>query len=206
MTWIFSQKKEITQLKKMKAGASKLSLAGDGRFDSPGFCAKLCTYSIQSLQSKKIIALWVAAKHVVKSSATMEPYAAKTLLNDLLYAHSLHFDSITTDRSLTMKAMLSEFNDELPANIPKFLHLYDVWHWIKSVVKDLHNAAKLKSCAELSDWIPSIQNQLWWTFSTSIGNREALEEKILSITLLYMYVMYMNLNTISITRDVHTNL
>ena len=35
--------------------------------------------------------------------------------------------------------------------------------------------------SELSLWIPSIQNQLWWCFSSSQGNLEMLQEKIEAI-------------------------
>lgn len=80
-----------------------------------------------------------------------------------------------------MKAMLCEFNEELPENHPKILHLYDIWHFIKSVIKDLWEAAKLKSCEGLGDWIPSIKNQLWWSFRNSTGNAELLKERISSI-------------------------
>ena len=77
----------------------------------------------------------------------MEPYAAKTLLKNLVTEHQLTPDTLTTDRSTTMKNMIrlekvwfnifepgspSEFNEELPDNHPKILHLFDIWHWIKA--------------------------------------------------------------------------
>merc|ERR1719186_1411920 len=92
MTWCFSQKKEIAKLHELKAAGCKTALGGDGKFDSPGFSASYCTYSVQSLKTKKIIATWVAAKHVVKSSAAMEPYAAKTILRSLVGVHQLIID------------------------------------------------------------------------------------------------------------------
>jgi len=181
MSWLFAQKKEIEAVKKLKASGTKTALGGDGKFDSPGFSAAYCTYSVQSLVTKKIISLWVAAKHVVKSSAAMEPYAAKTVLRSLVFDHHLHPDSFTTDRSSSMKSMMIEFNEELPADLPKILHLFDIWHWVKAVLKDLWEAAKLKSCEDLSEWIPSIKNQLWWAFRNSVGNLELLRERIASI-------------------------
>ena len=84
MVWCFSQKKEISRVHELKESGQKTAVAGDGRFDSPGFKKKItrwiyfyfsvlfsgfsahyCTYSLQSLTTKKIIATWVAAKHVV---------------------------------------------------------------------------------------------------------------------------------------------
>lgn len=179
--WTFSQNKEIERLKLLKSEGNKIALGGDGKFDSPGFSAAYCTYSVQSLDTKKIIAFFVAAKHVVNCSSAMEPYAAKTILRFLVFEHKLMIDSFTTDRSRTMKAMLSEFNEELPDSHTKIQHLYDIWHWVKSVIKDLWEASKLKSCEALGDWIPSIKNQLWWAFGNSIGNLELLTERIYSI-------------------------
>ena len=76
----------------------------------------------------------------------------------------------------------SEIYEELPLNYPKIIHLYDIWHFVKSVMKDLFQAAKLKSCSELGRWTTSIQNQLWWCFSSSVGNLVMLREKLNSIT------------------------
>ena len=61
----------------------KISIAGDGKFDSPGigiikfqvwnqnvflgWAAKNCTYVLQSLQTKKIIGVWVADKSMVNT-------------------------------------------------------------------------------------------------------------------------------------------
>ena len=45
----------------------------------------------------------------VKSSGAMEPYAAKTLLKNLVTEHELTPDSLTTDRSSTMKNMIRFF-------------------------------------------------------------------------------------------------
>ena len=74
-------------------------------------------------------------------------------------------DSLTTDRSTTMRSMfrlddllfidllinktLSEFNDDLPDGHPRIAHSFDVWHWIKSVLKDLWEAVKTKACEGL---------------------------------------------------------
>ena len=70
-------------MKELKESGQKIALTGDGKFDSPGkgtlylilqtpaqiisgFSASFCTYAVQSIATKKIIAIWVAAKHVVR--------------------------------------------------------------------------------------------------------------------------------------------
>ena len=101
----------------------------------------------------------------VKSSAAMEPYCCKSLLINLQEEFNMTPDSLTTDRSTTMRSMirlddllfidllinktLSEFNDDLPDGHPRIAHSFDVWHWIKSVLKDLWEAVKTKACEGL---------------------------------------------------------
>ena len=87
-----------------------------------GFSASYCTYVLMDLHGSKVVGLWVAQKHMVsrtqfktklytitnqvKSSAEMEPYAAKSLVLNLAWDHDLMMDSITTDRSTSMRTML----------------------------------------------------------------------------------------------------
>ena len=112
----------------------------------------------------------------------MEPFAAKTVLLHLANDHGLQTSSITTDRSSNVKAVIAELKSELPQGFPWVKHYFDIWHYNKNIMKDLWDAAKLKSCSGLILWLPSINNMLWWSFATSIGNKVMLEEKILSIT------------------------
>ena len=83
-----------------------------------------CTYSVQDLDTKKIIGLYVARKDMVsihamsnktyfklfyyqvRYSGEMEPYSAKTILLQLTHEFGLVIDSITTDRSTTMRTMI----------------------------------------------------------------------------------------------------
>ena len=182
MSWSLAQSLAVTELKEMKNEGKVISMAGDGKYDSPGWAAKYCTYIVQSLQSKKIVGLWVAEKSMASSSSKLEPLAAKSIIVNLATEHGLVMDSITTDRSSDLKAMMSNIHADLPADYPQIIHQYDVWHWIKAVQKDLWAAAKLVSCQALNDWMTSITNMMWWSFSSSIGNVKMLKEKLGSIT------------------------
>ena len=104
-------------------------MAGDGKFDSPGFTARYCTYYLMDLSDRSIIALWVAIKHQVSSSSAMEPYACKTLMLSLLEEYEVKINSLTTDRSSTIKQMMTE-----DVRLEDVKHCYDVWHWIKRYV------------------------------------------------------------------------
>ena len=58
---------------------------------------------------------------------------------------------------------------------------YDVWHLLKWVVKKLSQRAKQKGCEELSPWIQSISNHLWWSAATCNGSVQLLREKWKSV-------------------------
>ena len=54
----------------------------------------------------------------------------------------------------------SEITEELPEDYPVILHRYDVWHWVKAVMKEIFKASKLKSCQgiESNYALPLVQN------------------------------------------------
>ena len=51
----------------------------------------------------------------------------------------------------------------------------------KGIVKKLTKAAKQKGCKELSPWIQSISNHLWWSCQTCKGDSLLLKEKWISV-------------------------
>ena len=57
---------------------------------------------------------------------------------------------------------------------PNVDHQFDVWHFVKSVVKKLHKKCKKKEFDNLRKWIPSIANHLWWSAATSQGDKVLL--------------------------------
>ena len=181
LVWSECQKVEIQNSKGRRVNGTQTKLAGDGQFDSRGFSASYCTYVILDLNSSKVLAIWVAEKSMVSNSSDMEPYAAKTLLLSLAWDHDLIIDSITTDRSTSMRIMLEEIYKDLPSDHKKFSHYFDVWHWIRLVIKDLVDASKLVSCRGLADWIPSINSQMWHSFGECQGDPVLLEELLMSI-------------------------
>lgn len=78
----------------------------------------------------------------------MEQYAAKTILLSMAWDHEVAVDSITTDRSTSMRKMLEyvkckaklltnkikifrEIHSELPPEYTPPTHQFDIWHWIK---------------------------------------------------------------------------
>jgi len=174
--WLQDQAKTINSiLKNQSSGTAQGKFSGDGRFDSPGWSAKFCTYFIQDLGSRKVVALMVACKSQagIKYSAAMEVFALRSLLTYLIGCGILIMFMVT-DRSTTVRALMAE----------KFLsigHEFDSWHFTKGIKNKLLKASKLKSCSVLKPWIPSIVNMLWWSLATSKGCPETARQKVLSI-------------------------
>ena len=181
LQWLFAQKSSLNKVKEYQEQGGQIHLAGDGTYDSRGFSAAYCTYVVQDLKTKEIIGMYIAHKYQTKSSSNMEPFAAKSLILNLVKEHHLPITSVTTDRSSTVKAALSEIADELPEGCEPIEHNYDPWHYIRTIMKDLWDASKLKSCSDLGPWLDSINNMLWHSFGQCKGNLKLLEEMILSI-------------------------
>ena len=81
---------------------------------------------------------------------------------------------VATDRSPMIKTLMRrEFSS--------ISHQFDVWHFVKSVVKKLTKATKKKEMAILRKWIPSIANHLWWSASSCNGDSTQLRERWLSL-------------------------
>ena len=61
------------------------------------------------------------------------------------------------------------------------IHQFDIWHFCKSIKKNLVATAKKKPCQALNGWIKSIINHLWWDVSACDGDEKLLREKWCSI-------------------------
>lgn len=151
-----------------------VKLNGDGRCDSPGHNAKYGTYTFMDSDTSKIVEFKVIQVTEVANSNAMEKKGFECCLESLIDEQGVSIHTITTDRHLGInKAMNKEH--------PDIKHQYDVWHFSKSIVKKLNKKAKLKSNTELTQWIQSVSNHLWWSAATCGGNAKLLEEKWLSI-------------------------
>ena len=172
--WLKEQASVIKEIKKSDIHGAGSNFAGDGRFDSPGWSAKYCTYVIQALKTKKIVSFMVACKHqVTGGSSSMEVFALKSLLN-FLHRAGVRIATLVTDRSTSVRAMME-------TDFPFILHQFDPWHLVKSIKNNLIKATKLKSCASLKPWKDSIVRMLWWSLDTSKGDPQLAQQKFLSI-------------------------
>ena len=98
----------------------------------------------------------------------------QTSLLFLLSANGISVSQLATDRSPQVRAYMKKYR-------PAIEHQYDVWHFVKSVIKRLHKVTKKKDMQELRAWIPSIANHLWWCAASCKGDAVLLMEKWQSI-------------------------
>lgn len=170
-----------TLMEQFKQSGKPIAITGDGQYDSPGFSASYCFYSIVETETRQIIDFYVAEKSMTEYSAKLEPFAAKILLTRL---HKSRVDVrvCTTDRSSLMKNLLKNINKSRSRRgLSHIKHSFDVWHYIKSVSKDLFAASKLKKCQTLGLWNRSIKNMMWYAIAECKGNADLLREMILSM-------------------------
>lgn len=148
-------------------------LVGDGRCDSPGHCAKYCTYTLMDVQTQKVVDFKVISVSEVANSNVMEIKGFKDALFTV-ESQGIKVCVISTDRH-------PQIIKEMRVNHPNKEHQFDPWHLAKSISKKLVNATNKKGCEQLKPWIPSIINHLWWSATTCEGNSVLLKEKWLSV-------------------------
>lgn len=144
--------KEKKNVKELKNGSNKIWLGGDGQFDSPGFCAKYCTYSIMDAQTGKIIGFKLVQKLMVQGD--LERYACGSLLNELVSDENCKIDIFLTERHKNIPC-------DMRINHSNIEHEFDIWHISKSLMKRMKTLNKKYPDAFL--WKTSISNHLWWS-------------------------------------------
>jgi transposase-like protein len=170
-------------MEKFRMSGKPINISGDGQFDSPGFNARYCFYSVIEATTNKVLDFYVADKSQTEYSSRMEPFATKMLLARL-YKEKIEVKVCTTDRSGQLKSLMKEVNEaRKQKGLTPIKHTFDVWHYVKAVIKDIYTASKLKKCAALAGWSRSIKNMLWYSFSECKGDADLLREMILSIPL-----------------------
>ncbi|KAG0435392.1 hypothetical protein HPB47_018516 [Ixodes persulcatus] len=146
-----------------------LDLAGDGRCDSPGYCAKYLTYSLHVPGVNKILhfeQVQVGESEAVRSSGLMEK---EGLIRCLAFTRQkeLSVQSLTTDRHRSIAKHMREKE-------PAVRHYFDVWHVSKSVKKGLSSASKSRDCGSIAEWVQPAVNHLYWCAVASQGDPDLL--------------------------------
>ena len=170
-------KEETTKVNEQMNEKETLILAGDARCDSVGHNAKFGAYTLMDADTtqgkKKIVCLNLVQVSEVKNSNHMEIEGLRRCLKELKDAN-LKLSTLATDRHLMIGAMMKKDFKEIN-------HQFDIWHLVKSLLKKLWPKAKTDKCSDLTAWIQSIANHLWWAAATCGGNAQVLKEKWLSL-------------------------
>ncbi|XP_046854019.1 uncharacterized protein LOC124447173 [Xenia sp. Carnegie-2017] len=151
--------------------SGSLNVNGDGRCDSPGHNAKYGTYTMMA-DSGKIVTFNVVQSTEVSSSNAMEKEAFERCLYEV--EKLVPVKRITTDTHVSIASAMKNKH-------PHIDHQYDVWHLSKSVTKKLTKKANIKGNDDLTHWIKSISNHLWWCSASCNKNAEELVEKWKSV-------------------------
>lgn len=154
-------------------GNRHVSLAGDGRCDSPGYCAKYGTYTMMDINTNKIVDFYIAQSSETANSGAMEKHGLKKCLDNLSQSE-ITVETLVTDRHVQIRKFMRIEHPEID-------HQFDVWHVAKSIGKKIMKKAKVKGCEELGRWRRSIVNHLWWACKTCDGDKDVLLEKWTSI-------------------------
>ena len=168
------EKEQTRVINTLKDRVDPVTLAGDGRCDSPGHSAKYGTYTMLDVVSDQVVDFKVVSVCEVKNSNAMEKKGFIDTLNTIEEA-VVRVAGVSTDSHPQIKKYMREEQKDKK-------HHIDPWHAIKNVTKKLYASSKKKGCEKLSQWIPSITNHFWWSIETCDGDADILKEKWLSIT------------------------
>ncbi len=176
-TWEEERAKVVDEMK----GKDNLILAGDARCDSVGYNAKYGSYTLMDTTGtteeggrKKIVSTELIQVSEVASSNHMEVEGLKRCLTQIK-DDDLNLKTLTTDRHIMVASLMKK------DGYNHISHQFDIWHFVKNIMKKLMTKAKLKKCQELMAWVRSITNHLWWCAQTCKGNAQLLREKWLSV-------------------------
>ncbi|KAK3705290.1 hypothetical protein QZH41_008177 [Actinostola sp. cb2023] len=147
-----------------------LVLAGDGRCDSPGHCAKYGSYTVIEQTMNRVLDFQLVQSNEVRNSSWMELEGLKRSV-DLLTTADLTIDTLITDRSRSIGKYIRE-------ELPDTTHYYDIWHVAKGLGKKIDKVAKQKDCGDIAEWKQSISNHMYWcAASTPDGNGDMIKAK-----------------------------
>ena len=120
--------------------------------------------------SDKIVDFQIVQVTEVTSSNAMEREGFKRCM-EKIQGNGAQVKVVATDRHVSIKS-------DMKKNYPNVDHQFDVWHLTKSVTKKLTEKAQKKDCSDLSPWIKSVSNRLWWCADPCNGDKELLQGEV----------------------------
>jgi hypothetical protein len=154
-------------------GNGVVALSGDGRADSPGFCAQYCLYSF--VYDKYVLHAELVDKRETKLKSTnMEKEAC---IRGLIYLlKHIKISMFCTDAHPQIKCMLK--SDERFCNI---VHQFDIFHESVKLNAKLLELGNQRGNSALLNWVPSIRNHFWHCAESCNGDVDKLVEMWISV-------------------------
>ncbi|XP_064470217.1 uncharacterized protein LOC135384967 [Ornithodoros turicata] len=149
-----------------------LTIAGDGRCDSPGHTALYGTYTLLETTANRIIHFELVKATEVSSSNAMEKHGLQRCLAFLEW-NDMVVDTLITDRHTGIKAMMRDC-------CPQIKHRFDVWHVVKGVKKKLLALGRSASHQVVNLWVDSLVRHAYWCPKTSGGDGDLCLAKWMS--------------------------
>ncbi|KHJ85065.1 hypothetical protein OESDEN_15214, partial [Oesophagostomum dentatum] len=138
-----------------------LNLASDGSYDSRGYSALIGKVVLADLSTKLVLRTEVLHRQCERK---MELEGTRRALKWAV-EQGFRVNSLTTDRSRSIAALLRELKPELGP----ITHFYDGWHMIKWVGNKLREESKGSGCAPIAVWIESVKIHLWNSIKVGAG-------------------------------------
>lgn len=156
-------------------GENGVTLAGDGRCDSPGHSAQYCSYVFTDNNSRRVLHVEVVdVREAGGKSPNMEKLAFEKGMEFLM--KQINVEEIVTDGHMQIAALMK--------NSVKFkdvTHQQDIWHGAKNIAKRVSKVSKKGENRVLQSWIPSIRNHFWYSSQICNGDTTALKACFLGI-------------------------
>ncbi|KAG1973094.1 hypothetical protein F2P79_000684 [Pimephales promelas] len=157
-----TKRKEI--IRQLQAKQSVVAL-GDGRMDSPGFCAQYCSYSVMENDTKKIISIVnIDKRETARNSVAMEKEGFLRTVDDL--CQDLKLAEFCTDANVQISALFNPKTGQLKDK--GIHHSLDVWHGSKNLSRRLTTLGQQKGCSIILQWCSrDICNHFWHCCKTA---------------------------------------
>lgn len=167
--WKKYQANLLSQLKELGG----ITIAGDGRHDSMGHCAKYCAYTIFCCTLPRIIHFALVQRNQAGNSPAMEFLGFQSCM-DFLLGCGVVISTFISDRH-------TQIASHMKTVLKNITHYFDLWHLKKKIRKVLSKIAKDKGNEDLKEWVKPCERHLYWSATTtSDGNGKVIWAKFKS--------------------------
>ena len=161
-----SKNKVCSEIREKNQKQKSVVLCGDAQFDSPGFSAKFCTYTLMDCETDKVVDFAILQKGQVNGA--LEHQAFRQVWDVVSSEEDIRVSDLVIDRNATISKIMTDHYSQ--TNV-----CYDIWHMAKNLRSHLQTAAK--SHPKINTWITSIVNHFWYSCKLSKGDPDLLVQR-----------------------------